>query len=99
MKRWGLAESANRDLVILSDFLGEQGEARAELVLSRLFDACDKIGTLPFRGRPRDEFGRGFRSLNVSGVTVIYRVDPDQVSIGRVIHAAADQRSLDVEGD
>ena len=87
-----LTQPALRDVRSFSDYLAEvAGEDVAATHDAQLKAACHSLADFPRRGRPRDEFAPGLRSIPVARLaTIFYVAHRDEVQIVRVIHARRD---------
>ncbi len=67
----------------------------ADRYVRKIVAFCDKIGTMPDGGRPRDDLVKGLRTFPFRRRTVIaYRVDGDTVTITNVFHGGRDYEAL-----
>jgi toxin ParE1/3/4 len=67
----------------------------AERFTGRLVAACERIGDLPFGGRPRDDLSPGLRTVPFEKRAVIaYVVEGETVLITNVFYGGRDYESL-----
>ena len=83
-----LAPRALNDLFAIYVYVAEAaGTAVADAYDARLRQACLGLASFPRRGAPRDDLGKGVRTLSFERRAVIaYRVEGATVRILRVLH-------------
>ena len=78
-------------------YTSEYTAGAAEVALrytSAVVEHCESLGTLPYRGTPRDDIRPGLRTIPYKRRTVIaYTVDAGQVSVIGVFHGGQDYES------
>jgi toxin ParE1/3/4 len=62
----------------------------ADNLARRFFDAEDRLADFPELGEARPDIAPGLRKWTVGNYLIFYRVDPDAVTIVRVVHGARD---------
>jgi toxin ParE1/3/4 len=95
--RVSFLKSARRDISHIRRFIeANSGSARtAARIIDRIFDRCDRIGRIPFGGRPRDDLQLGLRTVPFEDKAVIaYRVEKNRVLIVRVFYAGRDWETV-----
>jgi toxin ParE1/3/4 len=91
------ADGANADLRGIHRYIAEvsQSYRTADRFLERVIIRCEKIGNIPFGGRPRDDLLAGLRTVPFEKTTIIaYRVIDDVVEITNVFHGGRDYEAL-----
>lgn len=66
----------------------------ADRVISRIYDAEERLADFPELGRIRPELRQNLRSWAVGDYLIFYRIDPDAVVIMRILHGARDLDDL-----
>lgn len=66
----------------------------ADRVISRIYDAEERLADFPELGRIRPELRQNLRSWAVGDYLILYRIDPDAVVIMRILHGARDLDDL-----
>jgi len=82
--------SADEDLLGIYLSIARDHEPTADRFIARIRSAIMRLAIYPHSAPARPELGEGIRSLVVGAYLVLHRVDPDEVVIVRVIHAARD---------
>lgn len=74
---------ARGDLEEVRKYLADRfSERNADNYVVRIVSACTAIGHAPHRGSFREDIGPGIRSIGFeSRITIIFRVQPDLVTI------------------
>ncbi len=62
----------------------------ADNLARRFFDAEDRLADFPELGEARPDIAPDMRKWTVGNYLVFYRIDPDAVTIVRVLHGARD---------
>ncbi|MBS0296239.1 MAG: type II toxin-antitoxin system RelE/ParE family toxin [Proteobacteria bacterium] len=84
------ADEAQRDLVAIRAYIGEESPLAASRVAIQIVAACDRLEHLPERGRPG--LVPGTRELTALWpYVIVYRVRADVVEILRIWHGAQDR--------
>lgn len=65
----------------------------ADRAVDAITDTFPQLGKHPQLGRPRDDLGRGLRSITTGSYVVIYRVEKSNVRILHVVHGRRDVRA------
>jgi toxin ParE1/3/4 len=86
--RW--SNAARRDLLDIWTWRGRDYPERGDRALDRIETACRRLERFPHLGPPFPRITADARKLSVDGYLVLYRIDPDVVTIVRVV----DQRRL-----
>lgn len=76
---------AERDLDDIWLHIALDSPSAADAVIDRLWEAERLLCEHPLAGRARDELGAGLRSWPVGDYLVIYRPDPGQTIIVRIV--------------
>ena len=85
-----LSEDADSDLLNVHAYLAERNPA-AVVSLAHEFEAkFQNLSRFPFIGRDRSNLVRGIRSVVAGNYVIFYRVDPDRVTIMRVLDGRSD---------
>jgi toxin ParE1/3/4 len=82
---------ARRDLLEIWSYVADRsGPERADKLLNRIDERCDRLAELPGMGRLRPDLGPGFRGYTVprTKYIVVYRQTRDGIEILRVVHGA-----------
>ena len=66
----------------------------ADRLLSRLFQASQRLGYFPELGPKRPSLGENMRALPVQRYLIIYTVEAYKVQIARVLHGMRDVDTL-----
>lgn len=93
------AQQAIDDLDAIFDYLCLENSVAAEKLLAAFDSSMSRLKTSPYMGAAlrTDEpifAAQGYRYLVVSPYLVFYRVDGDDVYIGRILHSRRDWLSL-----
>jgi toxin ParE1/3/4 len=90
-----LSELAVADLVELHQWIAaEADQAIADRFIGRINTVFEALSDFPNRGSPRDDFGRGVRTITFERRIIMYRVSGAQVLVLRVVHGARDLTGL-----
>ncbi|WP_339621335.1 type II toxin-antitoxin system RelE/ParE family toxin [uncultured Salinibacterium sp.] len=91
MKRYRFTLAAQQDLSAIWDYTQERWDGtRAELYLSELRAAIERIAADPQRGRACDEIREGYRRYSIGSHLVFYIERPDSVDVIRILHQRMD---------
>jgi toxin ParE1/3/4 len=82
--------SADEDLLDIYLTIARDHEPTADRFIDQMRSAIRRLSAYPRSAPARPELGEGIRSLVVGSYLVLHRVDFEQVSVVRVIHAARD---------
>jgi toxin ParE1/3/4 len=66
------------------------GKEQRRRYRAQITQATRSLLDYPERGRPHDEYYLGCRSLLVEHHIIYYRLDGDEVVVGRVLHSSQD---------
>jgi toxin ParE1/3/4 len=70
-------------------------QVTAERFVRRIKARCDKIGILPYGGRPRDDLERGLRTVAFERRAVVtYKLESNCVRIVNVFYGGRDYEAL-----
>ena len=84
-------EVAFRDLEAAADFIAQDSPAYAAALAGEVREAARALATFANRGREVPEYGdEAIRELFIGNYRMIYRVEPDRVTILALIHGARD---------
>jgi toxin ParE1/3/4 len=85
------APMARRDLRRIWRYYATEGSVEiADKIVQNIVGAADRLVSLPFSGRPRDELKPGWRSILVHPYFVFYQTSESRVEITRVLHERRD---------
>ncbi|KAA5802323.1 type II toxin-antitoxin system RelE/ParE family toxin [Alkalicaulis satelles] len=94
MARLRFTRDANADMkAILKYSVSQWGKSVATGYVQRLERSCERVAARPETGRTRSDLREGLRSVAVASHVVFFRIDPDSVTIVRVLHARQDPGS------
>jgi toxin ParE1/3/4 len=65
-------------------------EGAADRLLTRIYDAEQRLADFPQMGRERPDIASDARSWAVGNYLILYRIAPDAVEIMRILHGARD---------
>lgn len=79
------------DLEALDDFIAHDSRERAAAFVGRIRQFCESLAEFPERGRLREDFGAGIRTLSFERrIVVTYRFERRTVVVMRVFYAGQD---------
>jgi len=79
------------DLEALDDFIAHDSPERAASFVGRIRQFCESLAEFPERGRLREDFGAGIRTLSFERrIVVAYRLERRTVVVQRVFYAGQD---------
>jgi toxin ParE1/3/4 len=81
---------ADADLDAVWLHIATDSVAAADRLIKRIEDAEERLGVFPELGQARPDVRPGLRYFPVSPYLIFYRIDPDAVTIVRVIHGHRD---------
>jgi toxin ParE1/3/4 len=87
VRRTNRAES---DLDEIWLWIAEGSVVAAEEMIGRIEAAENRLGQFPEIGQARPDLADGLRHCPVGPYLVLYRVDPDQILVIRIVHGARD---------
>ena len=91
MTSYRLTPAAQRDLSSIWDFTQERwDENQAEIYISEIGAAIERIAAAPGRGRACDEIREGYRRYSIGSHLVFYVERTDGVDVIRVLHQRMD---------
>ncbi len=95
MRRTDISEQARRDILDVWHYIATDSVEAANRVSFDIINAIEKLAKLPGLGHFRpDVRSRKLRCYCIFSYIIIYRVDPDQLVVIRVVHGARDFRKL-----
>jgi toxin ParE1/3/4 len=84
------SREALADLEYIRAYIGLDSPSAASRMAVQLVAACDRLETMPFRGRPG--LVPNTRELTAAWpYVIVYRVTPDAIEIIRIWHGAQDR--------
>ena len=89
-----VAEQADADLLQIHTYLAERNLAAAVALASEFQNKFENLSRFPFIGRDRSNLLPDIRSVVVETYVIFYRVDPDRITIVRVMDG---RRDIDAE--
>ncbi len=81
---------ADADLDAIWLYIAATNIGAAERLIRAIEAAEDRLGLYPELGQARPDLAPGLRHWPVGSFLILYRVDPDAVTIVRVLHGARD---------
>lgn len=91
MKSIRLTPAARQDLSSIWDFTQERwDENQAEIYLSEMRAAIERIAADPRRGRACDDIREGYRRYSIGSHLVFYIERTDSVDVIRILHQRMD---------
>lgn len=91
MTSYRLSPAAQRDLSSIWDFTQERwDESQAEIYMSEIRAAIERIAAAPGRGRACDEIREGYRRYSIGSHLVFYVERTGGVDVIRVLHHRMD---------
>ncbi len=85
---------ADADLDSIWLYIAADSVAAAERQIQRIEAAERRLADFPELGPARPELRAGLRSWAVGAYLIVYRIDPDALTIVRVLHGARDLPGL-----
>ncbi len=86
---------ADLENIYLSVLKISQNEATAIGFYNRIHARCERIGLVPFGGRPRDDLDQGLRMVPFEHSAIIaYKVESDRVRITNIFYGGRDYESF-----
>ena len=90
MKPVAFRPQAVRDLEAIADYIAADNPIRAQSFVQELRERCRLLGDFPESARRFPALGKDARVLPYRNYVIVYRNQPHQVLISRVIHGARD---------
>lgn len=91
MTTYRLTPAAQRDLSSIWDFTAERWDQdQAEIYISEIRAAVERIAADPQRGRGCDEIRQGYRRYGIGGHLIYYIVRNGGVDVIRILHQRMD---------
>lgn len=91
MKSIRLTPAAQKDLSSIWDFTQERwDENQAEIYISEMRAAIERIASDPHRGRTCDDIREGYRRYGIGSHLVFYIDKSDSVNVIRILHQRMD---------
>jgi toxin ParE1/3/4 len=85
-----ISSRAKLDLLRIYRYLGERNPNAADNLLGRIDANFENLVRFPFIGKERSSLGPGIRCLIVGFHLVFYTLDPEQITVVRVIDGRMD---------
>ena len=85
-----LTDKAKLDLFRIYIYIDERSPSAAESFIRRIRDNFENLARFPFIGRERSSLAPGLRCLVVGLYLIFYTIDPDEITISRVIDGRMD---------
>jgi toxin ParE1/3/4 len=85
---------ADADLDSIWLYIAADNVAAAERQIQRIEAAERRLADFPELGPARPELRAGLRSWTIGAYLIVYRIDPDALTIVRVLHGARDLPGL-----
>lgn len=91
MRELVFTNEARQDLrEIWAKISGDNGDARADILLSGIYEKCALLVLSPVIGTARPELRTGMRSLPYKSWTIYFITEPGEVLILRILHGRRD---------
>lgn len=88
------APAAERDLDDIWFAIAQDSPKNADRVIDGIRDRTTQLSAFPESGPLRPDISDGARSLNAGNYLILYRIEPTEVVIVRVVHGARDLTDL-----
>ena len=75
-------------------FIARDSVREADLLLGRIDGAYRRLLNFPGMGVERSDLAAGIRAVRLENYVIFYRLEPDAVSIERVLHARRDATAI-----
>jgi toxin ParE1/3/4 len=85
-----LTDKAKLDLFRIHSYIDERNPTAAESFIRRVRNNFENLARFPFIGRERSSLAPGLRCLVVGLHLIFYTVDPDEITVVRVIDGRMD---------
>jgi toxin ParE1/3/4 len=85
-----ISDKAKSDLFRIYGYLDERSPNAANAFIQRINTNFDNLARFPFIGRERSRLAPGLHGLVVGVHLVFYTVDPDKITVVRVIDGRMD---------
>jgi toxin ParE1/3/4 len=85
-----LTDKAKLDLFRIYNYIDERNPQAAESFIQRVRNNFENLARFPFIGRERSSLAPGLRCLIVGLHLIFYTVDPDEITVVRVIDGRMD---------
>ena len=89
-----VSRDADDDLLAIARYLNERNPVAALPLMEDINRKFINLLHFPFIGRDRSHLRPGIRSIVAGSYVVFYRIDPEQITIVRVLHG---RRDIDTE--
>jgi toxin ParE1/3/4 len=91
-----LSPAVQADLASLFDYIAEQASSAVALrYVQRIYDYCGSFDVAAERGTKRDDLRSGLRTVGFERrVTIAFHVEPETVTIDRVLYGGRDVDSI-----
>ncbi|MGV8912835.1 MAG: type II toxin-antitoxin system RelE/ParE family toxin [Rhodoglobus sp.] len=91
MKSYRLTPAAQRDISAIWDFTQERWDTtQAEIYISEMRAAIERVAADPRRGRACDEIREGYRRYSTGSHLLFYIERADSVDVIRILHQRMD---------
>ena len=89
------SDNSLRDIEEIASYIERDSEYYANLIVSRIFEAGNKLDHFPRRGRKVPERNDpNIREVQIKPYRIIYRIDDAMIRIITVVHARRNVRTL-----
>ena len=85
-----VSEDADFDLLNIHSYIAERNPAAAVSLAHDFEEKFASLSRFPSIGRDRSNLVKGIRSLAVGNYIIFYRIEPDQVTIIRILDGRRD---------
>ncbi|QYH36805.1 type II toxin-antitoxin system RelE/ParE family toxin [Salinibacterium sp. M195] len=91
MTSYRLTPAAQRDLSTIWEYTQERwGPTQAEIYISEMRAAIERIAAEPQRGRACDDVREGYRRYGIGSHLIFYTVGANSVDVIRILHQRMD---------
>ena len=92
-----LRPRAKADLGEIWDYIADDSESRADVVIDSIEQKLNLLAEQPSMGRMREILSAGLRSFPVGRYVIFYRPLEDGIDVVRVLHGTRDLEAVFVE--
>jgi plasmid stabilization system protein ParE len=85
-----ISEKARQDLLRIHSYVSQQNPEAADAIFRRIDTRLQQLSRFPFIGRERKTLGQDVRGLLAGNYLIFHTVEPDRVTVVRVIDARMD---------
>tara|TARA_B100000378_G_C17914672_1_gene367488 strand:- start:162 stop:458 length:297 start_codon:yes stop_codon:yes gene_type:complete len=86
---------AREDLLEVWGYIADDNETAADRMLDRIEQKLLMLADHPHAGRERPEIAAGLRSFPVGNYVIFYRIEPDALTVVRVLSGYQDSDAAD----